>query len=62
MIGREGNSLKLTEDTGWLIGQGILDHGALTGTIKFYPYGDTPDGEKMSRPVIQNWAPRMIQP
>jgi hypothetical protein len=40
LIGREGNSLKITEDTGWLIGEGILDNGALKGTIEFYPYGD----------------------
>lgn len=60
LVGRQGDSLPITEDTGWLIGEGVLDQGALRGTIEFYPYGDahgkTTDG------VIQKWAPRLIKP
>jgi hypothetical protein len=65
LIGREGNSVKITEDTGWLIGEGVLDHGALKGTIEFYPYGAMPDvlnGKKTPGPVIQNWAPHLVMP
>jgi SAM-dependent methyltransferase len=64
LIGREGNSIKVTEDTGWLIGEGILDHGEFKGKIRFYPYGGMSiSGErKASQPVIQDWAPRLIKP
>ena len=65
LIGREGNSIRITEDTGWLIGEGLLKNGELKGTIEFYPYGDMPDvpGErKTSRAVIRNWTPRLIKP
>lgn len=65
LIGRKGHSIKITEDTGWLIGEGILEHGALKGTIEFYPYGDMPGAPgniKAAQAVIQNWAPRLIKP
>ncbi|MFC1736378.1 class I SAM-dependent methyltransferase [Candidatus Hydrogenedentota bacterium] len=64
MIGREGNSLVHTEDTGWLIGEGVLDQGALKGMIEFYPYGyvDMSDEGKVSPTVIRNWTPRLIKP
>jgi SAM-dependent methyltransferase len=66
LIGREGeNGLGITEDTGWLIGEGVLDRGELKGTIEFYPYSDmpgVPGGKKASSPVIRNWAPRLITP
>ena len=60
LIGREGHRLKNTEDTGWLIGEGVLDHGKLKGRIEFYPSRDmpgVPGGRKAS-----NWAPRLIKP
>jgi hypothetical protein len=65
LINREGNTVKITEDTGWLIGEGVLDQGALKGTIEFYPWGDMPEvlnPEKRPEPVIRNWAPRLIKP
>jgi hypothetical protein len=58
LIGREGNSLKVTDDTGWLLGEGVIDEGTLKGTIEFYPYS----GRKESQSPIQKWAPRLIQP
>jgi SAM-dependent methyltransferase len=65
LIGREGdNGLSITEDTGWLIGEGVLDHGKLKGTIEFYPYSAMPGpgGKKTSSPMIRNWAPRLVAP
>jgi SAM-dependent methyltransferase len=68
MIGREGSRLAITDDTGWLIGEGILDQGQLKGTIDFYPYPRPdlprgPDGKKPSPPAVhQDWAPRFIKP
>jgi SAM-dependent methyltransferase len=59
LIGRQGDSLTITKDTGWLIGEGVLDQGALRGTVEFYPYGDA--DEKTTNPVVQNWAPRLIK-
>lgn len=69
MIGREGNSTRITEDTGWLIGEGILDNGEIKGRIEFYPYGRSPfmpgevPGERKARePVIKDWTPRLVKP
>jgi len=61
----EARGLTIGEDTGWLIGEGIIDRGDLKGTIAFYPYSNmpgVPGGKKASPPVIQNWAPRLIKP
>jgi len=55
MIGRKGNSTTISKDTGWLIGEGILDHGALKGSICFHAY----DGEPGKMKV---WAPRLTKP
>jgi hypothetical protein len=73
LIGRDGNSLRITDDTGWLIGEGILDGGLLKGKIEFYPYkrewnliGDanetnSPVGASVTQDVIRDWAPQLIQ-
>jgi hypothetical protein len=58
LIGHEGNSLKITDDTGWLLGEGIIDEGALKGTIEFHPYRE----RKEAQPAIKEWTPRLIQP
>lgn len=61
LIGRsKSGGIKLSKNTGWLIGEGILDYGALKGTTEFYPYGEML-GEP-GKAVIQNWAPRLIKP
>ena len=62
LIGRDENGVTITEDTGWLIGEGIPDYGALKGWIAFYPYRNSSGGRKISRPAFQTWAPRLIQP
>ena len=62
LIGRKGSSIRITEDTGWLIGEGILDNGEIKGTITFYPCGDIPGERKASEPVIKDWVPRLIKP
>jgi SAM-dependent methyltransferase len=68
LIGREGNGLVISDDTGWLIGEGVLEQGEIKGTIDFYPYPRTdlplgPDGKRPSRPEVhQDWAPRLIKP
>ncbi len=67
LIGREdeGGSVRITEDTGWLIGEAVLDDGVLKGRIEFYPYGGTPYGpgeRKAPQTVIQDWAPRLVKP
>jgi hypothetical protein len=66
LIGREGNSsIRITEDTGWLIGEGVLDNGELKGMIEFHPYGRIPGvaGErKAPQAVIENWTPRLVKP
>ena len=68
LIGREGSSLTVTEDTGWLIGEGVVDQGELRGMIDFYPYPrwDVPsgsDGKRTARPEVhQDWTPRPIKP
>jgi len=65
LTGRDGSGLRITKDTGWLIGEAVADHGALSGTIEFYPYGDpfgVSGGRKAPEPVIKEWAPRLIKP
>lgn len=62
LIGREGSSLKITDDTGWLLGEGIIDDGVLRGTIEFHPYGNMPEGRKADQPLIKKWMPRLVQP
>lgn len=65
LVGRHEHSIEITEDTGWLIGGGVLDRGALKGRIEFHPYGGTPfaPGEtRVVQPVIQGWAPRLVKP
>ena len=66
LIGRlDDNSIRITEDTGWLIGEAVLDNGTLKGKIEFHLYssrpGDFAEG-KPSRPVIQDWMPRSVKP
>jgi hypothetical protein len=65
LIGREEHGLKITEDTGWLIGEAVLDNGTLEGKVEFHPYGEMSGalgGAEASRAVIQNWAPRLVKP
>jgi hypothetical protein len=60
-----GYTLKITKDTGWLIGEGILQEGQLKGTIEFYPYetsGESSDLEKEGQPKIDPWTPKLIKP
>lgn len=67
LIGRKGHGIRITEDTGWLIGEGLLENGELKGTIEFYPWKTShipgvPGEKKAREPVIENWAPRLIKP
>jgi SAM-dependent methyltransferase len=65
LIGRDEHGIKITEDTGWLIGEGVIDHGALKGRIEFYPYKGTSDDPRERRavqPVFQDWVPRLVKP
>ncbi|TFG50339.1 MAG: class I SAM-dependent methyltransferase [Candidatus Brocadiia bacterium] len=59
LIGREKYGFKNTDDTGWLLGEGIIDDGELKGKVEFYPYRDR---SKKDQPAIQEWTPRRIQP
>lgn len=68
LVGRDEHGVTITEDTGWLIAEGVVDHGELRGTLDFYPY---PAGAPPSRPdaagkppteVHQDWAPRPVGP
>lgn len=60
-LDREGQVGMDSKDTGWLIGEGIVDQGKLRGTIHFYP--PEPDGDRASPPVVhQEWTPRPVKP
>jgi hypothetical protein len=64
LIGREGNGgLKITQDTGWLLGEAVLEEGRLKGTIEFHPYRHPGVCEevKAAPPVTQNWEPKRKQ-
>jgi len=63
LVGRDGDSIVITEDTGWLIGEAILDDGALKGTIEFHPYGGSPSDNGQPHPTVpQTWTPTPIKP
>jgi hypothetical protein len=75
LIGRKGHSIRITEDTGWLIGETVADNGALKGTIEFYPWkqkipvleggkitGETEVNRAMKVIRDRDWSPRLIKP
>lgn len=62
LIGRVEHGVRITDDTGWLIGQAVLDQGSLTGKIEFYPYGDGPGEGKTPQAVFGDWKPRLVKP
>ena len=65
LIGRIEDGLRITEDTGWLIGEGVLNRDELKGRIEFHPYGGVPgrsDGRKAPQPLLQDWTPRPVKP
>jgi SAM-dependent methyltransferase len=59
----EHGGVTRTEDTGWLIGEAVLEDGSLKGRIEFYPYGNIndPGGTKIMEPVIKEWKPNLIE-
>ena len=65
LIGRTEHGIRITDDTGWLIGQAVFDQGSLTGMMEFYPNGDAPnrrgDG-KTPQVIIVDWKPRLVKP
>jgi SAM-dependent methyltransferase len=64
LIGSNERGVVITEDTGWLIGEAILEDGLLTGKIEFYPYSNANDnlaGAKITEPVIGEWKPNLIE-
>ena len=64
LIGSNEHGVVITQDTGWLIGEAILEEGSLSGKIEFYPYGstnDNPAGAKIIEPVIKEWKPNLIE-
>lgn len=66
LIGREKNGgLRITEDSGWLLGEGVIEDGLLKGTIEFHPYRDMSSvrkGDKAAQPVTRIWLPNRAQP
>jgi hypothetical protein len=75
LIGHEADGgLRITNDTGWLIGEGILDGGSLKGKIEFYPYKrewnlfddanktKAPERGSVTQDVIREWAPHLVHP
>jgi hypothetical protein len=67
LIGRTEHGVTITDDTGWLTAEGVLEEGELKGWLDFYPYPRSdlplgPDGRRPSRSEVhQNWAPRLIK-
>ncbi|MFP4029413.1 MAG: hypothetical protein ACLFWL_16620 [Candidatus Brocadiia bacterium] len=64
LIGRTDAGLTLSEDTGWLIGEAIVQQGRLKGRIEFYPshYEGPGLGEGMAcKPIVRDWEPNLVQ-
>ena len=70
LIGREkGGGLRITEETGWLIGQAVVVDGELKGTIEFHRYkyagspGDhSPSVKEKQKGVYRSWEAHLIKP
>ena len=65
LIGRVEHGVRITDDTGWLTVEAVLDQGSLTGKMEFYPYGAGPDGpgeRKTPQAVFGDWKPRLVKP
>lgn len=58
LIGRREHGLRRSADTGWLIGEGVLEDGGLKGMIEFHPSG-APGDRKVS--TYQDWTPRLTE-
>jgi len=65
LIGRTPDGgIVCNKDTGWLIGEGIMEQGMLKGKIEFYAYptGPPPYGDpERFQPKVQAWSPRLIE-
>jgi SAM-dependent methyltransferase len=56
-FGRDKNGgISINKDTGWLVGEATVDRGVLKGKIEFHPF------LHRSKPVLQDWASRLIRP
>jgi SAM-dependent methyltransferase len=65
LIGRTEHGIRITNDTGWLIGQAVFGRGSLTGMMEFYPHGDAPNrrgDRKTPQVIIGDWKPRLVKP
>jgi predicted O-methyltransferase YrrM len=65
LVGRYADgSLPITEETGWLIGAGVVDGDSLKGTIAFYPSEESPlkDGRRGPTPARRLWTARRLEP
>lgn len=65
LIGRQPNgSLEITRESGWLIGEAVMDGDVLSGTIDFYPYsrslGEKPKDEREIKAGPQPWQPKRV--
>lgn len=69
MHGREGNGLRVTEETGWTVGEAVAERDSLVGTIEFHPYPEdrpTFPGIAAQKPrssdiIKANWLPRTVK-
>jgi len=68
LIGRKKNpmgkgySLLPDDNAGWLIGEGIVNSGAIEGTISFYPCREKPLGNTTVQNGSQAWRPKRLTP
>lgn len=64
LIGRNNDgSIVVTDDTGWLIGEAILENGTLNGNIEFHPWRQKPANpdDTPARFIPQKWEPSLIK-
>lgn len=57
LIGRGEQGIVITEDTGWLIGEGVVDRDrSLKGSVEFYPWD-----RRTSDTVSREWTPSLVR-
>lgn len=60
LISQTEQSILANDDTGWLIGEAIVEGGTLKGTVEFYPYQRSRGKSGERENARQAWAPVRI--
>jgi SAM-dependent methyltransferase len=61
LVGRTEEGFIIEDDTGWLIGQSVVQQDRLRGRIEFYPY-QVLGAKHRRKPTFRDWQANLVQP